>query len=84
MKTPNTVTQYSYLNTNSSKGNGEHREIVVADILYIFNWYNTYGNPSYVFHMENGDTHYLVDAYGAMNNIEHLNCRTVSRRKDLF
>lgn len=34
--------------------------------------------------MTNGDTHFLVDDYGAMNDIGHLTRKEVKRKKDLF
>lgn len=75
---------YSYKNTTSHAGSGVHREIEINDIVAVKCWFNYYGNPSYVFHMNNGDTHYLVDDYGAMNKVNHLSRVIVKRKKDMF
>ena len=75
---------YAYKNTTSSAGRGVEYEIEQTDIDSIKCWFNFYGNPSYVFHMSNGDTYLLVDDYGAMNDISHLSRDCVKRKKDMF
>lgn len=77
-------TIYAYKNTTSHVGSGQHYNINVNDIDCIKCWFNTYGNPSYVFHMSNDDTYYLVDDYGAMNGITKLSRICVDRKKDMF
>jgi len=37
-----------------------------------------------VFHMYNDDMYFLVDDYGAMNDIRHLSRACVSRKKNMF
>ena len=75
---------FGYKNQSSSKGCGQNYEIDQADIDCIKCWFNVYGNPSYVFHMSNDDMYYLVDDYGAMNDITHLSRILVKRKKDMF
>jgi len=77
-------TIYGYKNTTSSAGRGENYEIDQNEIDVIKCWFNVYGNPSYVFHMSNDDTYYLVDDFGAMNKINHLSRIVVARKKDMF
>lgn len=79
-----TVERYGYKNTSSMVGNGQRFKIVVNDIQVIKCWFNVYGNPSYVFHMKNGDFFYLVDDYGAMNNLPNHSRVIVNRKKDMF
>ena len=78
------IKRYTYLNTDSMAGSPTEREIDPFEISHIYTWSNYYGNPSYVFHMINGDTHYLVDDYGALNDIGHKHCKYVQRKKDMF
>jgi hypothetical protein len=78
------INRYGYKNTNSSAGRGQRHDINTEDIAYIMKWNNYYGNPSYVFHMNNGDTYYLVDDYGAMNDIREVTAHSVARKKDMF
>lgn len=78
------VKRHAYKNTTSEAGSPTEYEIETAKISAIKCWFNTYGNPSYVFHMDNGDTYFLVDDYGAMNNIYHLSRECVKRKKDMF
>ena len=80
----NTKEIYGYKNTTSQAGSGKHYTINTLDIDSIKCWFNYYGNPSYVFHMNNGDTYLLVDDYGAMNDVRHLSREVVSRKKDMF
>lgn len=75
---------YGYKNTTSSAGRGTYYDIEQKEIDSIKCWFNYYGNPSYVFHMSNGDTYLLVDSYGAMNDINHLSRSVVGRKKDMF
>lgn len=77
-------TIYGYKNTCSSAGRGQNYEIETKDIVRANCWFNFYGNPSYVFHMENGDTYLLVDDYGAMNKVNHISRVVVKRKKDMF
>lgn len=79
-----TKTIYGYKNTTSTAGRGVHQEIVISEIALVNCWFNMYGNPSYVFHMNNGDTYLLVDDFGAMDKINHLSRVIVKRKKDLF
>lgn len=75
---------YAYKNTTSQAGKAQYFDVNVNDIDVIKCWFNYYGNPSYVFHMTNGDTYLLVDDYGAMNGISHLSRKVVNRKKDMF
>ena len=75
---------YAYKNTSSMAGSGIRYDIDPLDIDCIKCWFNLYGNPSYVFHMNNNDTYYLVDDFGAMNGISHLSRIIVRRKKDMF
>lgn len=77
-------TIYGYKNTSSQAGRGVNYEINTNDIVRANCWFNFYGNPSYVFHMHNGDTYLLVDDYGAMNKVNHLSRTLVNRKKDMF
>lgn len=75
---------FGYHNTASSAGRPTHYELNPEHIESVKCWFNCYGNPSYVFHMSNGDTYLLIDDYGAMNGIEHLSRKVVNRKKDMF
>lgn len=75
---------HGYKNTCSSAGRGVDHEIRINDIVRANCWFNMYGNPSYVFHMDNGGTYLLVDDYGAMNKVNHLSRVIVKRKKDMF
>ena len=75
---------YGYKNTGSSAGRGTRYDIDPLDIQVIKCWFNSMGNPSYVFHMYNDDMYFLVDDYGAMNDIRHLSRACVSRKKNMF
>lgn len=75
---------YGYKNTTSTAGRGVDHKIVISEIVLINCWFNMYGNPSYVFHMDNGDTYLLADDFGAMNKITHLSRVIVKRKKDMF
>lgn len=75
---------FGYKNTTSQAGRGQEFEIQISEIVRANCWFNFYGNPSYVFHMENDDTYLLVDDYGAMNKVNHLSRTLVSRKKDMF
>ena len=77
------VERYGYKNTTSHAGSGKRYKINTDDIVAIKKWHNHYGNPSYVYHMNNGDTYYLVDDYGGMNDIK-ISFNYVNRKKDLF
>jgi len=77
------IKRYTFLNTESEAGMPVVRDIDEQYIVRANVWVNSNGNPSYVFHMKQGDTHLLVDDYGAMNGVINR-ARTVKRRKDLF
>lgn len=79
-----TIERYGYKNTKSSAGKGEWYTLDIDQIFSIKCWFNVYGNPSYVFHMDNGDTYFLVDDYGAMNGLGRYSRECVKRKKDLF
>ena len=78
-----TIQRYAYKNTCNSKGKAILHLIKLDEIRYIMSWTNIWGNPSYVFHMLNGDTYYMVDSYSAMNNVNRK-IHFVSRKKDMF
>lgn len=75
---------FAYKNTTSQAESPTHYDIEQLHIDSIKCWFNMYGNPSYVFHMNNGDTFLLIDDYGAMNKINHLSRTVVNRKKDMF
>lgn len=77
------IERYGYKNTTSRAGSGEYYQIDPAEIDVVKKWHNYYGNPSYVYHMSNGDTYYLVDDFGGMNDIT-ANMIYCKRKKDLF
>ena len=54
------------------------KEVVAAN-----KWYNSLGNPSFVLYLKDGRELFLMDDYGAMNDIDHLFATTVKRKKDL-
>jgi len=78
------ITRHAYINTSSEAGRptkiGFDSELITA----IYSWTNGYGNPSYTFYLSSGDCLFLVDDYGAMNDVYHISPRFVSRKKDLF
>lgn len=77
-------TLHGYKNTASSKGKPSEYQIDPLDVASIKCWFNGNGNPSYVFHMNSGDTYYLVDDYDAMNGIRHIGREIVGRKRDMF
>ena len=77
-------TIFGYKNTSSSAGNGIHHEINTDNVLRAYVWFSSLGNPSYGFHMVNGDTYLLIDDYGAMNGLSRLSRIEVSRKKHLI
>ena len=79
-----TIQRFGYKNTTSHAGKGQTHVIDVDQIQVIKCWFNTYGNPSYVFHMENDDMYYLVDDFGAMNGLNNHSRIIVNRKKDMF
>ncbi len=81
MKT--TIKRYTFLNTTSQAGMPTERTIKLKDIDAVCSWTNMYGNPSYVFHMNNGDTHLLVDDYGGTNDVQ-CSVHFKRKRKDMF
>ncbi len=78
------IKRYAYLNTQSMAGKPKHIELDSTDVTSAYCWVNFYGNPSYTLYLENGDFLYCVDDYGCMNDINHINAKTVARKKDLF
>lgn len=79
-----TTTRYGFVNTTSSAGRPELVEFRPADITEARKWINYYGNPSTTLRFADGRCLYLVDDYGAMNDLGHVNRYSVPRRKDLF
>lgn len=73
----------AYLNTHSEAGRPEYIEFNPQDVIRATVWVNSWGNPTYMLHLENGDTLLCVDDYGAMNNLNHISARSVNRKKDL-
>ena len=71
--TNDTVKRHAYRNTHSTAGRPTEYEIVVAEIRDIYKWHNVYGNPNYYFLMDDGTFYRLVDDYGALNDITHIN-----------
>ena len=78
------ITRYEYKNTRSMAGKAEKHTFNSMDVSSAYCWVNSWGNPSYTLYLNNGDFYYLVDSYGAMNDINHISARTVPRKKDLF
>jgi hypothetical protein len=76
-------TIYAYKNTNSSAGSPTKYEIDPKEVRRVNSWVNVYGNPSFGFHMSNGDTYLLIDDYGAPNGLSINIFRNVNRKKDL-
>lgn len=77
-------TIYAYKDTTSEAGSPEEYTINIADIVSSKCWFNSYGNPSYVFHLPYETTYLLVDDYAAMNGVTHISRDIVKRRKDMF
>jgi len=75
---------HSYLNTQSEAGLPETHFILPDEVCLASCWTNSYGNPTWVLHMTNGDTHLMPDAYGATNGLPNTPTRVVRRRKELF
>ena len=75
-------TIYAYKNTSSAAGSPTKYDIDPNEVIRANVWFNFYGNPSYGFHMSNGDSYLLIDDYGAMNGLS-INRRDVNRKKDL-
>jgi len=84
MKRKRIVERYAYKNTLSEKGSPTKYKLRIKSIRNIYAWTNQWGNPSYGFIMENGDTYLLVDDYGALNDISNVPVKYVNRRKDLI
>lgn len=80
----NYKTLRGYKNTNSTAGKAENHIIEIESISRIYCWFNSWGNPSYVFHLDSGDYVHTVDDYGAMNDIYNLSRELVERKKDMF
>jgi hypothetical protein len=75
---------YSYKNTYSEAGLPQIYQILPSEVSTATVWTDGMGNPTYCFHMENGDTHLRVGEYGAMNGFNYVPLSTVRRKKDLF
>lgn len=73
-----------YINTTSSAGKPADIVVLPEDVAAVRCWFNSYGNPSYSYRLDNGDVLYLVDDFGAMNGLAHLQREVVARRRDLF
>jgi hypothetical protein len=95
---PGTVTRYGYLNTASSAGRPVEYVVDPRTLNYITVWHNYYGNPSYGFIFDAGATVtvlatgeqvpartlYLVDDFGALNDLHRIPLILEDRRRDLF
>jgi hypothetical protein len=78
------IERYAYINTASMAGKPEKVEFNSEDVRAAYVWTNSFGNPSYTLYLEDDTCLYLVDDYGAMNDINHISPRFVQRKKDLF
>ena len=80
-----TVTsRLGYVNTLSERGGASRIVFNTTDVIRVRSWTNGLGNPSYCFHLEDGRTILSVDDYGGLNDITHVNCQSVKRKKDLL
>ena len=79
-----TIRRWGYLNTSSSAGKQTQFDIPVGRVRYARVWVNSNGNPSYVLLLDNGDWVYLVDDFGAMNDLSHVSAVKMDRKRDLF
>ena len=77
-------TIYARKNRHDFQGKSERHTIETNDIIEARVWWNVHCNPSYNFHMANGDNYVLIDDYGAMNDIDHISRKEVRRKKELF
>lgn len=77
-----TVERYAYKNTTSEAGRPEKYTLRIKSIHWINTWTNYYGNPTYMFYMDDGTTYLMVDDYGCMNDIPKF-AKVVGRKKDL-
>ena len=78
------LTRYAYINTKSQAGEPEKVEFEPKQVNHAYVWSNSFGNPTYTLYLDDGRRLLCVDDYGAMNGIDHITARRVSRRKDLF
>lgn len=78
------VTRYAYVDTTSEAGRPVHVEFRPSDVVAVRKWINSYGNPSHTFLLADGRTLFLVDDFGALNDIRSAPVTYVSRKKDLF
>lgn len=78
------IERYAYINTSSERGRPSKVIFDADSVKWAFVWTNGYGNPSYTLYLEDGSCLFLVDDYGAMNDINHLSAKIVRRKKDLF
>lgn len=81
---PGHVVRYAYVNTSSERGRPQRVEVRVADIESVRVWINGYGNPSYTYRLKDGTMLFMVDDYGAMNDLRGLSPMVVRRKRDLF
>jgi hypothetical protein len=80
-----TVTsRLGYVNTLSERGSPSRIVFSTNDVIRIRSWCNGLGNPSYCFHLEDGRTILSVDNYGGLNDITHVTCQSVKRKRDLL
>lgn len=80
-----TVELFAYKNTASSAGSPTRLDINVNEVIAVNRWVNHYGNPSYVFHMSNGDTYFTVDNYRVCHSwFTDIHIKSVKRKKDMF
>ncbi|MCB0968618.1 MAG: hypothetical protein KDB37_17435 [Ilumatobacter sp.] len=77
------LVRYGYIDTMSSAGRPVPVRFHPPDVVAAAQWVNFYGNPSTVLRMRCGSYIYLVDDYGAMNDLGHVRVRQSGRRKDL-
>ena len=78
------ITRYAYLNTSSQAGRPTEFTFNSEDVTRAYVWVNYYGNPTYSLFLKDGTSLLLVDDYGAMNDINHISAKTVTRKKDLI
>lgn len=81
------VIRHGYVDTSSSAGTPQQITFRVRDVLLVKSWCNTNGNPSYVLYGNEDapfDTLYLVDDYGALNNMRDVTMLICDRKRDMF
>lgn len=70
-------------NTSSSAGSPKRYLVKPSDVVRANVWRDSNGNPSYGMHMKDGTTYLLIDDFGAMNDLDHIERIEVKRKKDL-